>query len=110
MATNYKVLGQSAPSATTDTTLYAVPASTQTVVSTVTVCNRGASGGTFRIAVRPAGASISNQHYLAFDVAISANAVIALTIGITLEATDVITVHASSADMSFSAFGSEVTA
>ena len=110
MATNYKVLGQSAPSATTDTTLYTVPASTQAVVSTVSVCNRGTTAATFRIAVRPDGASIANQHYVAFDVAIDANSSIPWTIGITLGDTDVITVRASSANLSFSAFGSEITA
>ena len=110
MATNYKVLGQSAPSATTDTTLYTVPASTQAVVSTVSVCNRSASAATFRIAVRPDGASLANQHYVAYDVTVSPNATIPWTIGITLGDTDVITVRASSGDLSFSAFGSEITA
>ena len=64
MATTYKVLGQSAPSATTDTTLYTVPASTETVVSTIAVANRAATNATFRIAIRPDGASIANQHYI----------------------------------------------
>lgn len=109
MATNYKVLGQSAPSANTDTTLYTAPASTQAVVSTVNVCNRGSGAATFRIAIRPAGAAIANQHYVAFDVTVDANASIPWTIGITLAATDVVTVRASSANLSFSAFGSEVT-
>jgi hypothetical protein len=108
MATAYKVLGQSAPSATTDTSLYTVPAATQAVVSTITVCNRGASGGTYRVAVRPAGASIANQHYVAYDAALGAKASETWTIGITVEATDVVTVYASSADFSFSAFGSEI--
>lgn len=110
MATNYKVLGQSAPSATTATTLYTVPASTQAVVSTITVCNRGSSSGTYRVAVRPAGASLANQHYLAYDVSLVAKATDTFTLGVTVEATDVITVYASSADFSFSAFGSEITA
>ena len=109
MATNYKVLGQSAPSATTDTTLYTVPASTQAVISTVTVCNRGATSATFRIGVRPNGASIANQHYVAYDVSVDGNATIPWTIGITLGDTDVVTVRASTADVSFSAFGSEIT-
>lgn len=109
MATAYKVLGQSAPSATTDTTLYTVPSATEAVVSTVVVCNRSASARTYRIAIRPAGASIANQHYLAYDVAIAANDSTALTLGITLAATDVITVRASTADLSFTAFGSELT-
>lgn len=109
MAVAYKVLGQLAPSATTDTTLYTVPSATETVVSTITVCNRAASAGTFRIAVRPNGATLANQHYLAYDAPIAANAMVALSLGITVDATDVITVYASSANMSFAAFGSEIT-
>jgi glucose-6-phosphate dehydrogenase assembly protein OpcA len=109
VATAYKVLGQSAPSATTDTSLYTVPASTETVVSTIVIANRAASAGTYRIAIRPNGASIANSHYLAFDVAIAANDSTALTLGITIDATDVITVRASSADMTFTAFGSEIS-
>lgn len=109
MATAYKVLGQSAPSATTDTTLYTCPSATETVVSTLTVCNRGSSDATFRVAVRPNGAAIANQHYIAYDVASTANSVIGLTLGITLDASDVVTVRSSSADLSFSAFGSEIS-
>lgn len=109
MAVAYKVLGQSAPSATTDTTLYTVPSATETVVSTITVCNRAASAGTFRIAIRPNGATLANQHYLAYDAPIAANAMVALSFGVTIDAADVITVYASSANMSFAAFGSEIT-
>jgi glucose-6-phosphate dehydrogenase assembly protein OpcA len=109
MPTSYAVLGQSAPSATTDTTLYTVPSSTQAVLSTVTVCNRSASAATFRIAVRPNGATLATSHYVAFDANIDANAIVALTLGITLGDTDVVTVRASSADLTFSAFGSEIT-
>jgi len=108
MATSYKVLGQSAPSATTDTTLYTVPAATEAVVSSITVCNRGASSGTFRIAIRPNGAALANSHYVAYDVSLPANSTQALTLGITVDATDVITVRASTANLTFSAFGSEI--
>jgi hypothetical protein len=110
VATNYLVLGQSAPSATTDTTLYAVPSATQAVVSTIIVCNRGTGAATFRIAVRPNGASIANQHYIVYDTGITSTDSITLTLGITLGDTDVVTVRASTADLSFSAFGSEITA
>lgn len=109
MAATYKVLGQSAPSATTNTTLYTVPSSTSSIVSTITVCNRDTSSGTFRIAIRPAGASLANQHYIVYDSTIAANDTITFTLGITLATTDVITVYASSANMSFNAFGSELT-
>lgn len=109
MISTYKVLGQQATVSTTDTTLYTVPALTSTIVSTITVCNRGATNGTFRIAVRPAGATLANNHYLYYDNLITANETISLTIGLTLATTDVITVYASNANMTFSAFGTELT-
>ena len=109
MAQNYKVLGQIAPSATTATTIYTVPAATETVVSSITVCERGGSSGTFRLAVRPNGATLANEHYIVYDTAIAANDSIILTIGLTLDATDVLEAYASSADMSFNAYGSEIT-
>ena len=108
MATSYKVLGQSNPSATTATTLYTVPASTSTVVSTIVVSNQATSSATYRISVRPAGAAQTNAMYLAYDVTVGANDSTALTLGITLATTDVITVYASSATLSFNAFGSEI--
>lgn len=108
MATTYKVLGQSNPAATTLTTLYTVPASTQTVISTVTVANQAATAATYRIAVRVAAAAITASQYIAYDVSLPANASDTLTLGLTLGATDVISVYASSATMSFNAFGSEI--
>lgn len=106
----YKVLAQANPSATTATTLYTVPASSASVVSTITICNQAATAGTYRVAVRPAGAALAAVHYVAYDVAIAANDTTALTLGITLAATDVVTVYASSASMSFHAYGSEAAA
>ena len=109
MATTYKVLGQSSPSATTATTLYTVHAATQTIVSTVTVANRAATAGSYRIAVRVAGASLANSQYIAYDVSLPANASDTLTLGLTLGATDVVTIYASTADFTFGAFGSELS-
>ena len=109
MATTYKVLGQSNPSATTATTLYTVPSVTQTVVSTITVCNQAATAATYRIAVRVGGAALAATQYVAYDVSLPANATDTLTLGLTLGAADIITVYASTATMSFSAFGSEIS-
>jgi hypothetical protein len=108
MATTYKVLGQSNPAATTATTLYTVPASTSTVVSTLVICNQAGSAATYRISIRPAGGAQTTAMYLAYDVAVAANDSTALTLGVTLATTDVITIYASSATVSFTAFGSEI--
>lgn len=107
MTTAYKVLGQVSPSATTATTLYTA-SSVQAVASTLSVCNRGAPTN-YRVAVRPAGASLANLHYIVYDSVINANDTVFLTIGVTLASTDVVTVYAGTANLSFSLFGSEIS-
>lgn len=109
MATNYKVLGQSNPAATTLTSLYTVPSATEAVVSSISVANLAATDATFRIAIRPDGASIANQHYLAYDITVGASDTTIITVGLTLNASDVISVYASSANVAFHAYGSEIS-
>jgi glucose-6-phosphate dehydrogenase assembly protein OpcA len=108
MATTYKVLGQSNPAATTATTLYTVPSATATVVSTISVCNQASTAATYRIAVRPAGASLAAQHYVVYGATVPASDSTMITVGLTLATTDVVTVYASSANLSFNAYGSEI--
>ena len=109
MAETYKVLGQVAPASASAVSLYTVPSSTQTVISTITICNRGNVDGTYRTSIRPSGAAEAAQHYIAYDSICLANSTVALTLGITLGATDIITVYASSASFTFGAFGAELT-
>ena len=109
MANAYKVLAQSAPSATTATDVYTVPAATETVISTVIIANRAASAGTFRLSVRPNGGTQTNAMYCAYDVPVAANDSTTLTLGLTLDATDVLTLYCSSADMSVNVFGTEIS-
>jgi len=105
----YRVLGQSNPAATTATTLYTVPAATATVTSTLTVANLGTATATYKIAIRPAGATLEDKHYVTPEVPIAPNDAVFLTVGFTLAATDVVTIQASTADLAFNLFGSEVS-
>lgn len=109
MAITYKVLGQVSPAATTATTLYTVPASRSTVISTITICNRSSTSATYRIAVRAAGAPLANEQYIAYDTIVSGNDTVALTLGLSLAATDVVTVYSSANTVSFNLFGSEIS-
>ena len=110
MATSYKSLGQLDLTTTSLTDLYTVPASTETVVSTVIIANRTATADSFRLAVRTEGDAISNKHYIAYDVPVAANDSTTLTLGITMEATDVMSVKATTANaLSINVFGAEVT-
>ena len=109
MPAAYKVLGQSNPSATTLTTLYTVPASTSAILSTVAVANLASTTASFRLAISVNGAAIANAQYLAYDSALLANDSVYLTLGVSLSAGDVVSVYGSSANIAFSAFGTEIT-
>jgi hypothetical protein len=108
MAIKYKVLGQSLPNANTFTDLYTVPAGNSAVISTLNVCNTSASNVTFRAMVRPGGNAITTQQYIAFEVPVPAQDAIPLTLGISLDATDVITVHSFQGNVTFNLFGTEI--
>jgi hypothetical protein len=108
MATTYKILGQSAPSATTNTTVYTVGAGKSAVISTISVCNRGATSSTYRIAISATGTP-ANSEYIVYDATVLANDTVFITIGPTMEATKNVVVYASSANLSFGIFGSEIS-
>ena len=109
MTVSYKVLGQSNPTINTQTQLYATPASTNTIISSLTICNQSTSNATYRIAVQPANAAITSKHYISYDTLVPSNDTIALTLGMTLSANDVVSVQANSSTVSFSLFGTEIT-
>jgi len=110
MAMAYKVLGQVDAANTNLITLYTVPSTAQSVISTIVVCNRAAANLSYNVAVSPNGASIANAHYISYNGVIPALDTIALTLGITLGNNDVLRVQATSANnLSFSVYGTEIT-
>jgi len=110
MPETFKILGQVAPSANTTSNVYTVPAATQAVISSIVVVNRNNNANcTYRIAAQQAGAALSNQHYIAFDAPIAALDTVALSLGITLGNTDIISVYSANSNLSFSVFGTEIT-
>ena len=108
MAMVYKVLGQKSPAATTDFNLYTVSGSKQAIINCITVANRDANSATYRISVRPDGASLTTDHYIAYDVQVGSNLSVALNLGLTLDTNDVITVQSSSGLVTFNAYGVEI--
>ena len=109
MASVYKVLGQLNPTAKTLTTAYTVPADRSTVVSSAVITNFGPSPASYRIAIRPAGAAVTQPMYIAYEVTVPALDAISLTLGLTLATTDVISVYSSSGLVNFNIFGSEIS-
>ncbi len=110
MPTVYKVLGQSAPANTSNTDLYTVGAGKSAVISTLTVTNDTATAAVGRIYIRVGGAAASLSNALIDDASFAPNSVSAFTFGITLAATDVITVQTGTVNaLTFMAFGSEIS-
>jgi hypothetical protein len=111
MAYTYKILGQSAPADTSAAALYTVPASTEAIVSSITVANVTGSEATYRIFVRQNGATAAASNALAYDAKCAGNSTVVISAGLTLDASDVISVRSGTGSaLTFMAFGSEIVA
>lgn len=110
MAKAYKILGQSAPAANTSTNLYTVPSGKQAVISSLVVCNQASSTGKFRIATRPDGETLAAKHYVSYDTDIPGNDTVILTLGMTVDSLDVVTVYSyGTSSISYNLYGAEIT-
>ncbi len=109
MASTYKVLGQVRPANTTPNDLYTVPAGGQVVVSTIAVANVTALDAVYDIYVRPDGAAAGAATAIVFGATIKGNTSQTLTLGITADAGDIISVDTGTANaITFTAFGLEI--
>lgn len=107
--TTYKILGQSAPASTTNADLITVGASKSQIVSTLNIANTTTSDATCRVFARIAGAAAATSNALVYDAPVPANGFLSLTLGITLAATDIITVRTGTSNaLTFTAFGTEL--
>jgi hypothetical protein len=100
------ILGTADLAAATDTTIYTVPANTFGVV-TVSLCNRGATSATVRIAVASSGTP-SAAEYIEFDSELLAKGVLERT-GIVLQAGKVLVVRSNAISVSAVAYGIETS-
>ena len=107
MTQTLKVLGQSAPAATTLTDFYTVPGATTTSVSTISVANTSSSADTFRVSVAIGGAANNVKQYLYYDITIPGNNTFMATVGLSLGTGDVLRCYSGSGNCSFQAFGAE---
>jgi hypothetical protein len=107
--TTYKVLGQSAPTSTANADLITVGASKQQIISSLVIANTTASNATARVFVRIAGATAAASNAVLYDVQIPFNSTASFTLGITLTATDIVTIQTGTSNaLTFTAFGTEI--
>ena len=111
MPTSYKVLGQSQGTAelTTYSTLYTVPANTETIISTISVCNTSTNDYRYRIAICTTETP-SAANWIAYDSTVSANDTTFITVSLCIDTVyKYIVTSSESTSISFTAFGSEVS-
>ena len=110
MAFVYKILGQLRPSDTSAADIYTVPASTQTVVSSILICNTTTSAATFSVFQRVSGQAAGEANAIAFEQTLPANSTTTIEAKLTLSATNVLSVQTgTSSALTFTVNGSEIT-
>ena len=109
MATVYKVLGQLKPGANTLADLYTVPGSTSAVLSSITVCNQTAVNASYSIAIAPNGETANDKHFIVRGGVVPQADAVGITLGLTMDAADVVRCNTNTSNVSFNVFGSEVT-
>lgn len=102
-----KVLGQTQPVAATLTALYTVPAVTQTIGSSLVICNTGGADTTVRVSVAVAAAADALSQYQYYDLPVRAKDTFTATVGLTLGAADVVRCWSGNGLVAFSLFGEE---
>lgn len=109
MASTYKVLGQQAPTGTTEVTLGTVPAARSWVVSSLVIANLTSTSAAATVSIGVAGAATSNANTIISSVPIDGDSTVSFSLGITMATTDVIRVTSGTANaLSFNLFGSEI--
>jgi hypothetical protein len=112
MPNAYKRLGAINPSANTQTNVYVIPAATEAVISTITICNQSSVNASYSLAIMPSSIFSSPAgaaHFLVRGATVPAADTIILTIGLTGNAGSVLAANTSNANISFAAFGTEIT-
>jgi len=113
MANTYKILGQVNPSANTQSNVYVVPAATSTVINSVQIANQSATNSSYSLIVMPsanfANPASNSMYYIIRGSTIPASDAATLTLSLTLPAGAILAANTNSANISFSAFGVEIT-
>lgn len=113
MPNTYKILGQVNPSANTQSNVYVVPAATEAVVNSIIIANQGTSNVSYSVMVMPlaefAAPASNGKYFLIRGSSMPGGDTATLTLSLTLPAGAVLAANTSSGNLSFSAFGVEIS-
>lgn len=83
-------------------------AGTDTIISSIVVCNTSSSSATYTIAINTASATYATGRYVVYQATIAGNDTVALTLGLVLDPTNrFLNVSSSANTVNFSVYGVE---
>ena len=109
MPTQYKVLGQKSPAANTETIIYTTPATTNAIVSTITINNHDDEIRSYSIIVRPDNESANDKHFIIRGGVLPPRELISITGAVTMNEAVHLSCNTNGGAVTFNAYGAEVT-
>jgi hypothetical protein len=112
MPQSFKRLGAINPTSNTQTNVYVIPAATEAVISTVTICNQSSVNASYSLISMTSGeysAPAPVKTFLVRGATVPASDSIILTLGITMNAGSILAANTNNGSISIIAFGSELT-
>jgi hypothetical protein len=109
----YKILGQIQPTGNILTTIYTVPASTNTVVTTITICNQSANAVSINVAANVSGSAVTTKNFIVSGYSLGAAETLVLEPRVSLNVGSILSANitggnASVSNVSINAFGVEI--
>ncbi len=103
--TPYKILGQIVGVANTNSNVYIVPASTNTVVNLISICNGTPSAVLIDLVARPSTEAVATKHFILKSLTIPAADTLVLDTGVALQTSAILSANVTGANATSSAAG-----
>jgi len=108
----YKILGQIQPTGNVLTTIYTVPAATNTMISTITICNQSVNTVSINVAVNVSGSAVSTKNFIVGGYSLGGAETLVLEPRISLNVGSILSANVTGANavsnVSINAFGVEI--
>jgi len=108
----YKILGQVQTTANILTTIYTVPAATNTMISTITICNQSPNTVSVNVAANVSGSAVATKNFIVSGYSLGAAETLVLEPRISLNVGSILSANITganaSSNISINAFGVEI--
>ena len=108
----YKILGQIQTTANVLTTIYTVPAATNTMISTITICNQSPNTVSVNVAANVSGSAVTTRNFIVSGYSLGAAETLVLEPRVSLNVGSILSANVTganaSSNVSINAFGVEI--